>query len=247
MKLIFIRHAEPNYEHDTLTDKGWKEAILLSERVKYWNVDDIYLSPLGRAQDTASFSLEALGKEATTLEWLEEFWYPVTDPTTGRFGVPWDFMPEYFTKEPLLYDKDHWFDTKLLSSNPELKECALKTYKEFDALLASYGYIREGGFYRVNREIYDKKKCDKDDITLVFFCHLGISLLLMAYMMGISPSILWQSIFVAPSSVSVLNAEVRINDAAFFRAQVIGDTRHLKDGNELISSAGCFVEPWQEC
>ena len=117
----------------------------------------------------------------------------------------------------------------------------------FVALLASYGYIREGGFYRVDKELFAKKKGDNNDITLVFFCHLGISLLLMGYMMGISPSILWQSIFVAPSSVSILNAEVRMNDAAFFRAQVIGDTEHLKDGGEPISSAGCFFEPWQEC
>ncbi|MBQ9791366.1 MAG: hypothetical protein IJW28_02155, partial [Clostridia bacterium] len=45
------------------------------------------------------YSVKALGKETTTLDWLQEFWCPVTDPTTGRFGVPWDFMPEYFTKE----------------------------------------------------------------------------------------------------------------------------------------------------
>jgi len=246
MKLIFIRHAEPDYEHDTLTEKGWKEAKLLAERVKKWEVNDIYLSPLGRAQDTASFSVKALGKETTTLDWLQEFWCPVTDPTTRRFGVPWDFMPEFFTKEPLLYDKDHWFDADVLAANAELKERALRTFQEFDSLLASYGYVREGGFYRVDHEKYDKIKKDAEDVTLVFFCHLGITLLLLGYMMGISPSLLWQSIFIAPSSVTVLNAEERMNHAAFFRAQVIGDTRHLYDGNEPISSAGCFVAPWQE-
>lgn len=247
MKLIFIRHAEPNYELDTLTEKGWKEAELLSKRTKNWNVDAIYNSPLGRAKDTSSFTAKELDMEPIILDWLQEFWCPVTDPTTGRFGVPWDFMPEFFTKEPLFYDKDKWFDAEILTTNPEIKERAIKTFMEFDALLASYGYIREGGFYRVDKELFDKKKGDNDDITLVFFCHLGIALLLMGYLMGISPSILWQSIFVAPSSVSMLNAEVRMNDAAFFRAQVIGDTGHLKDGGEPISSAGCFVEPWQEC
>ena len=62
MKPIFISHAEPNYEHDTLTEKGGKEANLLAERVKNWKEDDIYLSPPGRAQDTASFSAQALAK-----------------------------------------------------------------------------------------------------------------------------------------------------------------------------------------
>ena len=30
MKIIFIRHGEPNYEIDSLTEKGWREAELLS-------------------------------------------------------------------------------------------------------------------------------------------------------------------------------------------------------------------------
>ena len=27
MKIIFIRHGEPNYEIDSLTEKGWREAM----------------------------------------------------------------------------------------------------------------------------------------------------------------------------------------------------------------------------
>ena len=36
MRLIFIRHAEPDYEHDSLTEKGWREAKLLAVRTKSW-------------------------------------------------------------------------------------------------------------------------------------------------------------------------------------------------------------------
>ena len=55
MKIIFIRHGEPNYEIDSLTEKGWREAEMLSKRTAKWNVTDLYCSPLGRAKDTASF------------------------------------------------------------------------------------------------------------------------------------------------------------------------------------------------
>ena len=34
MKIIFIRHGEPNYEIDSLTEKGWREAELLSKRTE---------------------------------------------------------------------------------------------------------------------------------------------------------------------------------------------------------------------
>ena len=28
MKLLFIRHGDPDYEIDSLTEKGWKEALI---------------------------------------------------------------------------------------------------------------------------------------------------------------------------------------------------------------------------
>ena len=94
MRIIFIRHGDPDYVNDTLTEKGIREAKLLSERTAKWQVNDFYCSPLGRAQKTASYTLEKLGRDAVTYKWLEEFAYLVEDPTTGRIGVPWDFMPE---------------------------------------------------------------------------------------------------------------------------------------------------------
>ena len=39
MELIFVRHAEPNYEKDALTEKGKKEALLLSDMLVKENAD----------------------------------------------------------------------------------------------------------------------------------------------------------------------------------------------------------------
>ena len=116
MRIIFIRHGDPDYKNDTLTEKGWREAKLLAERVCKWPVKEFYCSPLGRAKDTASCSLEKMNRKATIYEWLQEFKYPITDPTTGRYGVPWDFMPSYWTNEPLFYDKEHWHAAALTVS-----------------------------------------------------------------------------------------------------------------------------------
>ena len=73
MKLLIIRHGEPDYSIDSLTEKGWKEAALLAERISKLDVKEFYVSPLGRAKDTAKATLEAMGRTAVTLEWLEEF------------------------------------------------------------------------------------------------------------------------------------------------------------------------------
>ena len=58
MRLIFIRHADPDYTIDSLTEKGWKEAELLSRRLSSMDIKAFYCSPLGRARDTASLTLQ---------------------------------------------------------------------------------------------------------------------------------------------------------------------------------------------
>ena len=75
MRIILIRHGDPDYVHDTLTEKGKIEASLLAENVGYLGLEnaDFYVSPLGRAADTAGYVLRQLGKTAKTLDWLREF------------------------------------------------------------------------------------------------------------------------------------------------------------------------------
>lgn len=71
MKLIFIRHGDPDYVNDTLTEKGRREAELLADMVSKWDVKQFYCSPLGRAKDTAAYSLKKMGREATIYPWLK--------------------------------------------------------------------------------------------------------------------------------------------------------------------------------
>ena len=119
MRLIFIRHAEPDYSIDSLTEKGWREAKLLAERTKRWKVDEFYCSPLGRAKDTASFTLKECGREAVTCDWMREFDACVVDPETGKNRLSWDlngYLPGNYRGEVDLatlvltlikvYDKD---------------------------------------------------------------------------------------------------------------------------------------------
>ena len=58
MKLLIVRHGDPDYTIDSLTEKGWKEAEYLSEKLSKMKLDYFYVSPLGRAKDTASCILK---------------------------------------------------------------------------------------------------------------------------------------------------------------------------------------------
>ena len=89
MKLVIVRHGDPDYEHDTLTETGRIEAMLTAERLKGHAFAACYVSPLGRAQDTAEYTLDACGMKAVTLPWLREFHAPILHPDTGDVRVPW--------------------------------------------------------------------------------------------------------------------------------------------------------------
>ena len=64
MRILIVRHGDPDYENDTLTELGWKEARALSERMKNVKANECYVSPLGRARDTAGLSLEKMNMKA---------------------------------------------------------------------------------------------------------------------------------------------------------------------------------------
>ena len=73
MKLLIIRHGDPDYSIDSLTEKGHREAELLSTRIAPMDIAAYYVSPLGRAQATVEYTLKKCGRTAETLDWLHEF------------------------------------------------------------------------------------------------------------------------------------------------------------------------------
>lgn len=236
MKLIFIRHGDPDYINDTLTEKGKREAELLSRRVCQWKVKEFYCSPLGRARDTAEYSMEKMNRTPVIYEWLKEFFYPVKDPVTGNDRIAWDFMPDYWTKEPLLYDKDKWLEAPVMKSGQELGEAYKQVSLGIDGILEKHGYQRHGNYYKAIHPNTD---------TIVIFCHLGVTFAMMSHILGISPSVLWQQFFIAPTSVTMLCTEEREQGNATFRVKFMGDTSHLLAGNEPSSDSGFFQEIYE--
>ena len=249
MRFIFIRHAEPDYEHHCLTEKGYREAEILSRRVGLWenkNIRKIYVSPLPRAQMTAEPSLKALGREAETIPWLREFDYKVIHPSTGQLHVPWDFYPEYFSQYPELYDPDHWLDAPIYSSNPAIRPAYEELCEGIDAIFAENGYHRirsgSGTMYDLDRSLTDG---DEED-CLLFFCHFGVTSVILGHLLKMSPFALLHHTVVLPTGITIVNAEKRVPDKAHLRTQVIGDVRHLHDAGEPLSYYAAFSPVFQD-
>ena len=53
MRLIIVRHGDPDYENDCLTELGHYQAELVAKRLMDEGIQEIYSSPQGRARETA--------------------------------------------------------------------------------------------------------------------------------------------------------------------------------------------------
>lgn len=236
MKLLIIRHAEPDYSIDSLTDKGWIEAEYLSEKLAKMDISEIYTSMLGRAKDTASITLKKMGREADgAFDWLNEFPPAILKPNCEGADICWDWLPSDWTSVDEYYDKEKWCNTPVMTAG-SVKEEYERVTKKFDEFLADHGYVREGNFYRAIKPNMD---------TLALFCHFGLGCVLISHLLGVSPMILWHGLCAAPSSVTTLTTEERCEGVASFRMNSYGDVSHLYVKNEESSFAARFCEMYQ--
>lgn len=234
MKILIVRHGDPDYSIDSLTEKGWREAELLGERLSRLNIRDFYASPLGRAQDTAKPTLKRLGREndLQILPWLHEFRGHVVSPFDGQKRIPWNLAPQYWTHQEALFNKDEWLDQSLMSSG-NVEEIYRETCRGMDALLEKYGYHRDGYLFRC---------AENSEDTIVLFCHFALGMALIAHMAGVALPVMWQSFFLPTSSVTTLVTEERVKGEVFFKCMQMGDTSHLYAGGEPVSRSGLFLE-----
>lgn len=231
MKILIVRHAEPDYVADSITEKGWREAEYLAERLSKLNVKSFYTSPLGRAKDTASLTLKLLNRTAEECEWLKEFPIRIDKPDKNNSTV-WDWLPADWTQNDDFYLLSKWADA------PEMEKYGVKkeynrVIGELDSLIAKHGYERNGKLYRA---------AEPNNDTIVLFCHFGLECVLLSRLINVSPMILWHGFCALPSSVTTVITEERRKGIASFRINGFGDISHLYANGEEPSFSARFSE-----
>lgn len=234
MKILIIRHGDPDYSIDSLTEKGKREAELLSEKLVKSDIKSFYVSPLGRARHTAEYTLKKLGKEAMICDWLREFHAPINRPDKNERIIPWDWYPNNWTKEENFFSLDKWGENAIMQEGNVAEEYA-RVITEFDKILANHGYMRNGKVYNV---------INPNEDTIAFFCHFGVECVLLSHLLNISPMLLWHGFCAAPSSVTTLVTEEREKGTAYFRTIGFGDISHLYIAEEEPSFAARFCETY---
>lgn len=216
MRLLLIRHADPDYETDALTDLGRREAAALADRLAGLELTHLYTSPLGRARETAGYTAAATGLVPEVLPWTAELrMVKVAD----GLGVPvpaWSVPGEVVRGGGLA--GDDWDRLPVLNGYDFRARYAELTAAS-DDFLAGLGYRRTGGTYRAGLP---------DRHVVAVFCHLGFGLAWLSHLLALPLTLAWCGFFLAPASVTTILMERRSPDIAVPRALAVGDTSHLR-------------------
>ena len=207
MDILLIRHGDPDYAHDSLTPRGVDEARQLAAALQHQPLDALYVSPLGRALETCTFTAQAKAMEPITLDWLRE---------RGIKRGPvylWEAPGEMFLGAETLATQNDWAHGAM----PEGAEQFARVRAGFDALLAGYGYLRQGHGYRVERP---------SDARFALFSHKGVIMTLLADALHWALPMLFVSLHVHPTGVTRLEM-IEQDGFAHLKALAINDLSHL--------------------
>ena len=207
MILYIIRHADPDYENNTITEFGWQEARALADWLKDIKIDRIYTSPLGRAIDTARPTLEAKGMDYEVLPWTEE---SMAYMESHRLTLD-DEITYKFSSKTGIYDFRDFYESDRMRTVENM-------VRESDSFLASLGYVREGVLYKIARP---------NDQSVAVFCHGGFGCAWIAHLLGCAPAAMYPGISLNTTGVTtfVFNNE----EKGFTRPRMIrmGEITHI--------------------
>ncbi len=219
MRILILRHGEPDYDRDRLTEKGIEQAKILADRLSDEPIRDFFTSPMGRAQETCAATMRKFpDKKVVVCDWLHEFDLMWNNPNTGKPESVWDIAPDDWTELPILYERDGWYrHPAMQAAGMELRIKAVDA--GMDALLLRYGLVRESSHYRIVTPFSG---------TIALFCHFGAMCAVTAHLLNISPMILWQGCNADFTAVTELITDDRYGAVTNFRINLWNDTHHLQ-------------------
>lgn len=201
MIFYYIRHGDPIYDPDSLTERGHKQAEALAKRISLYGLDEIYTSNSTRAQMTAEPTLQALGKEKIVVDWAHEgfTWDNFTVPN-GKGGLDFAFTNyDYklkFTSKKVRELGEKWYEHPDFANNT-FEEGIRKVNEKVDEFFAKQGFIhdRENGVYKVTQ---------KNEKRIALFAHAGNGMVVLSSILDIPYALLGAHFDISHSGVTVI-------------------------------------------
>lgn len=224
MDLYLVRHGQPDWSPDRiarnnpdLTELGREQAKQVAHRLAALErVDELWVSSMNRAVQTAEPITAELGLKPEVYDWLEEI----------RNPPQWDGSPaeeiERLLQESSLRSMEEMWDG--LPGGESFREFHRRVVEGLESTLESHGVypLREG-----HRHLWDPYQPDK---RVVVVAHAGSNAVVLGRLLGLDPVPWeWERFQQPHTGVSRLSS-VKISAGWAFSLRQLGDVSHLHPG-----------------
>lgn len=217
MRIVFVRHGEPDYAHDCLTETGREQAAAAAERVSREGICEVYASPNGRAQETAGYTARLLDLPVTTLEYMHEIDWGGVRQELPLCGHPWTLSEWMINREDYDFNTNNWMEHPYFKDNKATGFYDMIS-ENFDSLLKKHGLVREGTRYRVEKENGD---------TIAVFSHGGSGACVLSHLLNIPFPYVCAVMPYDFTSVIILEFKGKTGEYTFPRLELFNDAAHI--------------------
>lgn len=224
MEIVIIRHAQPewvrnglNVVNPPLTELGHEQARALAESLRGEHFDEVLVSPLTRAVQTAEPVLRVLGHDLVVADWLEE----IRDPMWH--GTPEERAQEAWKAEKQKKSHERW-------SGLEGGETVVDFVERIN--LGTLLFLQQHGLHRSDSSLPVWHESDSyvDEKRIALICHAGTGSVAICHMLGLQPTPWeWERFVIGHATVNVVST-LRLGDGITFGLSLLSGNDHLADG-----------------
>ena len=219
MLLYLVRHGDPDYVTDTLTERGWLQAEAVGKRIAFSKINKIYSSPMGRAKQTAEPACRLLDLTASIEDWAHE----VEDERLTPYpdGVLKSVTKLQNTVLRANGNIDLPFERTLECtglSQANMKPACERIVNGGREFLERLGYREENGVYRILNPNTDK---------IALFCHAVMQRVWISQLLHIPLHTVWASFVPTHTGVTVLEFKNNENGITAPKCLCFSDMSHL--------------------
>jgi 2,3-bisphosphoglycerate-dependent phosphoglycerate mutase len=218
MEIVLIRHGQPEWVKDgravvnpPLTDLGHRQAEAVAQALRGEHFDEILVSPLIRARQTAAPLLAALGRAEVIAPWLEE----MRDP--DWHGEPSHIPDEAYTSGRARPAEHQWDG---IPGGEPMRDFVRRVTD------GTTTFLTERGGYRTDQSL-PVFLLPHDSRRIALVAHAGTNSVAICHLLGIGHTPWdWDRFRLHHASITRLGT-FQVGDGAVFGIRKLSDVEHL--------------------
>jgi probable phosphoglycerate mutase len=218
MEIVLVRHGQPEWVRDglnivdpPLTERGFRQSENVAEALRGEHFDEIVVSPLLRAQQTAAPLLRDLGRPMVVEDWLEEIREP------NWHGTPEELAHKAYAEERTRHAEHRWDG---LDGGEAPRDFVERVRS------GATGFLGTRGVYR-SQQILPMWHADQADARIAVFAHSGTNGVILCHLLGLDPVPWeWDRFVTYHASITRLQT-MQLGDGHTFSLNRLSDVEHM--------------------